>query len=123
MHKTVVAAEGPEVGMAAVGDDKVLGFGRIVDGKQAVAALVFNDGVVDAQGAFRCFQHRLAVEADGAVADDGMADAVVGTGATVHHQDLLPLSRRVLVVRLQTVALDDDRLLGGSIDDKLTVAP
>ena len=52
-----------------------------------------------------------------------MADAVVGTGTTIHHQDLLPLSRRVLVVRLQTVALDDDRLLGGSIDDKLTVAP
>ena len=55
VHKAVVAAEGPEVAVAAVGDDKVLGLNGVEDGMQAVAALVFDDGVVDAQGTFGHF--------------------------------------------------------------------
>ena len=121
VHETVVTAKGPEVGKAAVGDDEVLGLNGIEDGEKAVTALVFDDGVVDAQSAFRRFQHRLAVEADGAVT--GVADAVVGTGATVHHQDLFPLPRGVVVIGLQTVALHDDGFFRSSVDDELTVAP
>ena len=48
VHETIVTAKGPEVGKAAVGDDEVLGLNGIEDGEQPVAALVFNDGVVDA---------------------------------------------------------------------------
>ena len=52
-----------------------------------------------------------------------MADFVVGTGATVHHQNLLPLSGCVVVIGFQAVALHDNRLFGGTVDDELTVAP
>ena len=65
----------------------------------------------------------MAVEADGAVADDGVADAMVGTGATVHHQNLFPLSRYVLIISLQAVALDDNGLVSCAINDELAVAP
>ena len=56
MHETVVATEGPQVGKTAVGDDEVLGLNGVEDGEQAVAALVFDDGVVDAQSALCGFQ-------------------------------------------------------------------
>ena len=65
----------------------------------------------------------MAVQADGAVADDGVADAVVGTGAAVHHQDLLPLTGCVVVIGFQTVALNDNRLLRRAVNDELAVAP
>ena len=87
------------------------------------AVLVLDDGVVDTQCTFCHFQRRLAVDANGAVADDGMADAVVGTGASVKKQDLSPLSRRVVIIGLQTVALNDDGMISRAVDDQLAVTP
>ena len=123
VHEAVVTAKSPDVGVAAVGNHEVLGLDRVEDGVDAVAALVLDDGVVDAEGALGDFQNRLAADADVAVANDGMADAVVGPGASVHEQDLLPLAGHITVIGFQTVALDHDRRVGGAVDDELAVAP
>ena len=85
--------------------------------------MVFDDGIVDAKGAFCDFHRRLAIEANDAVADNGVVDTVVGTDSTVHHQYLFPLPWGVLVIALQTVALYDDGFVGRAVDDELSVAP
>ena len=60
VHEAVVTAKSPDVGVAAVGvaavgNHEVLGLDRVEDGVDAVAALVLDDGVVDAEGALGDF--------------------------------------------------------------------
>ena len=108
---------------AAVGDDEILQFRSIINAVEATSRLILDNRVAHAQSALCGFQHRLAVDADETVADDGVVDDVVGAFAAIHEHDLIPLAGLVGITGFQTVALDDDGSLGSAFNDELSVAP
>lgn len=107
MHETIVAAMNLDGIHTTVGDDEILQFSRIINAVEPASRLVFDNRIAHAQCALRGFQHRLAVDADETVADDGVVDDVVGTFAAIHEHDLVPLAGLVGIFGFQSVAFDD----------------
>ena len=85
--------------------------------------MIFNNGILKAQGTACRVHKRFGMNADESVADDGVPDDVVGTFAAIHEPNTVPLTGLVFIIGFEAVAFDDDWIFLRAVDDQLFIAP